>query len=83
MNFKISQHTKNYIPKAKHQMLRSKINMNSQEFYKQHPDLAPRNVYLRMDRILSLKDVQKAFFDWDKPWYKKVFDKIADFLKLN
>ncbi len=81
MNFKISQQTLNLIQKTKQQKFRSKLNMNSQKFYKRHPDLAPRNVYLRMGRILKLEDVQKAFFDWDKPWYKKVFDKITSLFK--
>ena len=81
MNFKISQQTLNLIQKTKQQKFRSKLNVNSQKFYKQHPDLAPRNVYLRTGRILKLKDVQKAFFDWDKPWHKKVFDKIAALFK--
>lgn len=81
MNFKISQQTLNLIQKTKQQKFRSKLDVNSQKFYKQHPDLAPRNVYLRTGRILKLKDVQKAFFDWDKPWYKKVFDKIRSLFK--
>lgn len=32
---------------------------NSQEFYKKHPDLAPRNVYLSQGRIIKMEDVKK------------------------
>lgn len=81
MNFKISQQTMNNLQKAKHQKLRSKVDVNCQKFYKQHPDLAPRNVYLRMGRILKLENVQKAFFNWDKPWWKVCLDKITDIFR--
>ena len=81
MNFKISQQTLNNIQRAKQLKFRSKVDLNSQNFYKQHPDLVPRNVYLRMGRILKLEDVQRAFFDWDKPWWKKCLDKIMGFFQ--
>lgn len=78
MNFKISQQTINNLQRTKQQRLRSKIDLNSQKFYKQHPDLAPRNVYLRMGRILKLEDVQKNFFNWDKPWWEVCLEKITN-----
>lgn len=34
---------------------------NSQEFYKKHPDLAPRNIYLAMGRVLDREDIQRYF----------------------
>ena len=71
----------NNLQKAKQQKLRSKVDVNCQKFYKQHPDLAPRNIYLHMGRILKLEDVQKAFFNWDKPWWQRYLDKIIGILR--
>jgi len=79
MDFKISQQTLNNLQRTRQQVFRPKINLNSQKFYKKHPDLAPRNVYLRMGKILKVEDVQKSFFNWDKPWWQKFFDNIAEF----
>lgn len=38
----------------------TKRNFNTPEFYKEHPDLAPRNIYLREGRIIAEKDIEKA-----------------------
>lgn len=38
----------------------TKRNFNTPEFYKEHPDLAPRNIYLREGRIITEKDIEKA-----------------------
>ena len=37
-----------------------KRNVNSPKFYSEHPDLAPRNVYLQEGRVITKKDVDKA-----------------------
>ncbi len=36
-----------------------KINPNSQQFYKKHPDLAPRNVYLASGRKVNMEQIEK------------------------
>lgn len=36
-----------------------KIDVNSPEFYKNHPDLTPRNVYLELGRVISKKQIEK------------------------
>ena len=59
---------------------KTKINPNSQEFYKKYPDLAPRNVYLYMGRTLDLKSVKKYINNIGKETF---FEKISNcFSKL-
>lgn len=36
-------------------------NINSPEFYKNHPDLAPRNVYLATGRVISREEIDAKF----------------------
>ena len=62
---------------------RAKINPNSQEFYKKHPDLAPRNVYLYLGRTLDFKSVKKyinnigeeTLFEKISNWFSNLFNK--------
>ena len=62
---------------------KTKINPNTQEFYKKHPDLAPRNVYLYMGRTLDLKAVEKyinnigneSVFEKIGNWFSNLFNK--------
>ena len=37
-----------------------KIDFKNQSFYKKHPNLTPRNVYLASGRIMPKKEVDKA-----------------------
>lgn len=48
--------------------------INSPEFYRQHPDLAPRNIYLQEDRVITRKDMDKAIRRLDMIY------KIEDFV---
>ncbi|MBO5737891.1 hypothetical protein J6R97_00970 [bacterium] len=67
----------------KSKVYKTKINPNSREFYKKHPDLAPRNVYLYMGRTLDLKTVHKyldnigkeSIFERIKNWFSNLFNK--------
>lgn len=38
----------------------TKRNYNTPEFYRQNPDLAPRNIYLREGRLITEKDIKKT-----------------------
>ena len=72
------------LPKLnKTKIYKTKINPNSQEFYKKYPDLAPRDVYLYMGRTLDLKSVKKYinnigkenFFEKISNWFSNLFNK--------
>ena len=72
------------LPKVNNQKVyKTRINPNGQEFYKKHPDLAPRNVYLYMGRILDLKTVKKyinnigkeSIFEKIENWFSNLFNK--------
>ena len=64
-----------------------KIDFKNQSFYKKHPDLTPRNVYLASGRIMPKKEVDKALkriareAKWDsfknsvKEFFGKIFKK--------
>lgn len=54
---------------------KTKINPNSQEFYKKHPDLAPRNIYLATGRIISMKEVQKTIDNIGK---ESIWEKLGN-----
>ena len=62
---------------------KTKINPNSQDFYKKHPDLAPRNVYLYLGRTMDLKTIKKYINNigketiWEKMgnWFSNLFNK--------
>lgn len=68
---------------SKPKVYKTKINPNSREFYRKHPDLAPRNVYLYMGRTLDFKSVQKyldnigkeSIFEKIKNWFSNLFNK--------
>jgi len=81
MNFKLSPETKRMLSSqsvSNKKFVRSKINPNSQEFYKKHPDLAPRNVYLATGRVLEFKNVQKKL---DKIAKEPLTDRISNWFK--
>ena len=85
MNFRLSAITKKYLSETSKQpkQFKSKIDLNSQDFYKKHPDLAPRNVYLYMGRTLDLKSVEKYINNFGKEsiwkkignWFTNLFNK--------
>lgn len=58
---------------------------DSKEFYKTHPDLMPRNVYLQEGRVIDMKNVRKTLADFDKnslvERIETFFDKILGWLK--
>ena len=85
MNFRLSGATKKYLVESsiRPKQFRSNTDLNSQRFYAQHPDLAPRNIYLRMGRVMNLKTVEKYIANfgkesmWDKigNWFSNLFTK--------
>ena len=85
MNFRLSGTTKKYLVESskRPKQYRSNIDLNSQRFYVKHPDLAPRNVYLRMGRVMDLKTVERYIANfgketiWDKigNWFSNLFNK--------
>lgn len=85
MNFRLSGTTKKYLVESskRPKQYRSNIDLNSQRFYVNHPDLAPRNVYLRMGRVMDLKTVERYIANigketlWDKigNWFSNLFNK--------
>ena len=64
-------------------IFKTKINPNTQDFYKKYPDLAPRNVYLYLGRTVDLKTIQNYLDNigkesiWDKVrnWFSNIFNK--------
>lgn len=50
--------------------------INTPEFYKQHPDLAPRNIYLREGRMITPEDWKKTLKRMDR------INQISDFINL-
>ena len=85
MNFRLSPETKQLlVQRTNSKHAKSKINPNSQEFYKKHPDLAPRNVYLATGRVLKFDTVQKhldkitrePLMERVSNWFKKICKKI-------
>ena len=68
---------------SKPKVYKTKINPNSMEFYRKHPDLAPRNVYLYLGRTVDLKTVERYIANfgkesiWDKVrnWFSNIFNK--------
>ena len=48
----------------------------SKKFCKTHPDLMPRNVYLREGRMVDMENVRKTLADFDK---KPLGDRIGAF----
>ena len=64
-------------------IFKTKINPNTQDFYKKYPDLAPRNVYLYLGRTLDLKSVKKylnnigeeTLFEKISNWFSNLFSK--------
>ena len=85
MNFKLSGATKKYLAESsmRPKQFRSRVDLNSYNFYAQHPDLAPRNVYLYLGRTLDFKSVQKyldnigkeSIFEKIKNWFSNLFNK--------
>ena len=56
----------------------AKIDFNSQKFYRQRPDLAPRNVYLREGRVIKQKEVEKYFV---KAFKEQIYVRIMNWFK--
>ena len=77
MNFRLSGTTKKYLVESskRPKQYRSNIDLNSQRFYVNHPDLAPRNVYLRMGRVMDLKTVERYIANIGK---ENLWDKIGN-----
>ncbi|MBR2429894.1 hypothetical protein IKB17_00320 [bacterium] len=85
MDFRLSGVTKKYLAESsmRPKKFKSKIDPNSQKFYAQHPDLAPRNVYLYLGRVIDLKTVEKYIANlgkesiWDKigNWFSNFFNR--------
>ncbi len=48
---------------------RQHIDLNSQKFYKSHPDLVPRNVYLAMGRVVNQKEVNRKIENFGEPFW--------------
>lgn len=52
---------------------------NSLEFYKKHPDLAPRNVYLYLGRVVSKEEVEKKI---DKLTRPSMYERLKNLFKI-
>lgn len=64
-----------------------KRDVNSPKFYREHPDLAPRNVYLREGRVITKKDIDRAIrqierFGSRKNFFDSVSLKLQQFKQL-
>ena len=67
---------------GKSEFLKPRIDVNSKEFYKEHPDLAPRDIYLREKRTVNMEDVRKTISDFlEEPWYKRFYHSIMGKMK--
>lgn len=62
--------------------IRTKVDINSRKFYEQHPDLAPRNVYLATGRLIDMEKVNRTIENFGEPfwiraknWFKHKFYK--------
>ena len=51
-----------------------KLNPNSRDFYRKHPDLASRNVYLNAGRVVDMKKIHKYIENFGKETFS---DKCA------
>lgn len=79
MHFKLSDATIKMLAN-KSAIQKSKLDVNSQKFYKQHPDLAPKNVYLASGRIMKKETVDSYL---DSICKKSFFESIFEFIKRN
>ena len=64
-----------------------KRDVNSPKFYREHPDLAPRNVYLREGRVITKKEVDRAMrqikrFAAIEDFFDRVSLKLQQFKQL-
>lgn len=66
---------------------KTKININSREFYDKHPDLAPRNIYLYYGRVITKKDIDRSVENFGEPFWIRAKNwlkyKIEDILIKN
>lgn len=67
--------------------VKSKINLNSKKFYNEHPDLAPRNIYLLLGRTIDTKKVNRTIENFGEPFWLRAKNwfkyKIEDIFKTN
>lgn len=77
MNFKLSDATKNLLANKTYKR-KTKLDVNSEKFYQQHPDLAPRNVYIATGRLINKETIDKYL---DNICKKSLFEKVCDFVK--
>lgn len=58
---------------------------NSQEFYNRRPDLAPRNIYLSMGRVIDKKTIDRNIGNFGEPFWVRVKNllkyKVEDIFK--
>ena len=82
MKFRLSEKTLELLrkPLVKEQILSKKQvdYYNSQEFYKRRPDLAPRDVYLRMGRKNDMKNVKKTIQNFGRTPLEKCLNFFKD-----
>ena len=76
MNFKLSAETKNLLQNRNYKPMSDKQRKyyDSRKFYSLHPDLAPRNIYLREKRVLKHDEVQEYL---DKLSSKSIAEKCS------
>ncbi len=48
---------------------RQTIGLNNEQFYKNHTDLAPRNIYLAMGRVINQKEVNRTIENFGEPFW--------------
>ena len=73
---------------------KTRINPNSKEFYRKHPDLAPSNVHLALGRILTKEQCKKTIDTFYKEldrnflkekvvgYLKQISQKVKQFFKI-
>lgn len=59
IKFRLSDETKKMLNTQNKSHSKYRIDINSPKFYKKHPDLMPRNVYLATGRILPKEKIDK------------------------
>ncbi len=65
--------------------IKNKIKLDTKKFYNEHPDLAPRNIYLAMDRVIDKKQIDRTIENFGEPFWVRAKNwlkyKIEDWKK--
>lgn len=61
--------------------IHKKVDLNSKEFYNKHPDLAPRNVYLSMNRTIGRDEINRTIENIGEPLHVRIINQCKDKIK--